>query len=386
MLAQLLHDVVILRNTSMPQVYELFGFPVNNRSFDVERSRKAGLCPFMQFRCDGGGNRHQTRIRLQPGDALSTYFESGIESIIPGICSINAGDDTWVVCPRRLFAARNSHETVPVANEGLQAHEAAVLLQAGFQRGETIGIWSEVSLKQQSEESEFNYHFDFVIMPLITTTLLSFLDQFNLTGTMKDQEIRRFASQMRKCGYYTSNIKDIANTAARFPQIEHPLIFEVMTASTSGSDTTHETDIRGAFRNAILNREYESPSINKRQVWGRMVTQLFAKTALAQAWGGQTLWIIQDELLRNIELTTLLKTPTLRRRPGSEINLIVMQYTDTLDGYKTITLKEALTGDSGLDFGGDDTFTDILLPKIVPAKLEFVRAVLRRSIDAVVQL
>jgi len=38
-----------------------------------------------------------------------------------------------------------------------------------------------------------------------------------------------------------------------------------------------------------------------------MATQLFAKSALAEEWGGKTVWLVQDQLLKNIQLTTKLR-------------------------------------------------------------------------------
>ena len=149
-----------------------------------------------------------------------------------------------------------------------------------------------------------------------------------------------------------------------------------MTASTSGSNTEKGTDMRSAFRDALLHDEHVSPSINKRQVWGRMVTQLFAKTALAREWNGQTAWIIQDELLRNIELTTRLRTGAIADAPERNINLVVMHYEVLSGGKRAMSFKDRLVGDAGIDFGGNDTFTDILLPKTAPAKLELMRAML----------
>ena len=370
----------------MPQIFELFGFPISDRSDDTEQSRKSAICPFMNTKCDGGGNRHQTRIQLSNNEPLSKYFNQDIDNIIPGVCSITTSDDTWVVCPRRLFAARNPSNDFPIVNFAIQSHERDILLQTELPHGIDIGIWSEVYLKQQIEEAEINYHFDYIAMPLVDTTLISFLNQFQLEENLIDQEIANFSSQMRQRGYYHKHTRDIANAVARFPVMDRPIIFEVMTASTSGSDTENKTDIRSAFRNAILNRDHESPGINKRQVWGRMVTQLFAKTALANSWDGQTLWIIQDELLRNIELTTLLRTSKIIRKKDSDINLVVMKYTETASGARKIELSNSVTGDSGLEFTGNETFTDILLPKIKPSKLELARSVLRRSIDAVVRL
>lgn len=160
-----------------------------------------------------------------------------------------------------------------------------------------------------------------------------------------------------------------------------------MTASTSGSHTASGTDMRNAFRNAILSSEHTSPGINKRQVWGRMVTQLFAKTALAHEWGGRTVWIIQDELLRNIELTTRLKATSVASQPGKNISLIVMHYEVSPDtGKRRMSFKVGMDGDAGLDFTGNNTFTDILLPKTAPPRMELLKAILRRKIAAIVVL
>lgn len=371
----------------MPKIYELFGFQVDDKSEDAERTRKSTMCPFASDKCDGGGNRNQTKIKLTDKDPeLLNYFDEGITTVIPGVCSIVAGNDVWVVCPRRLFAARNSGNNVPIVNRGLQRYERDILLQTELPLDKDIGVWSEVFVKQQVEDAEINYHFDYVVTPLVDASLRIFLHDLGLTGGELDKEVKSFLKHMRKRGYYSGGKGDVSDTVIKLPDLRKPYIFEVMTASTSGSDTENETDIRNAFRNAILGKDHESPSINKRQVWGRMVTQLFAKTALANAWAGQTVWIIQDELLRNIELTTLLKTSKVAKKEGRDINLVVMSYNERKTGSNAITIKESIAGDSGLDFAGDDTFTDILLPKVNPPKIELARAMLRRSIDAIISL
>ena len=117
-----------------------------------------------------------------------------------------------------------------------------------------------------------------------------------------------------------------------------------------------------------------------------MATQLFAKTALAAAWGGKTVWIVQDELLRNIELTTRLDTSRTAPNPDRNINLVVMHYEVLPDGSRSMSFKQKLSGDAGINFGGNNTFTDILLPSTIPGKLELLRAVLRRKLAAVVNL
>ncbi|EDX75804.1 hypothetical protein MC7420_6459 [Coleofasciculus chthonoplastes PCC 7420] len=39
-----------------------------------------------------------------------------------------------------------------------------------------------------------------------------------------------------------------------------------------------------------------------------------------------------------------------------------------------MSLKYTLDGDAGIDFDGSNSFTDILLPKIVPPKVELLKA------------
>lgn len=58
----------------MPTIYDLFGYPVDDRSEVAENTRKARQCPFMNAVCDGGGNRYQTKIKLTPKEPLTQYF------------------------------------------------------------------------------------------------------------------------------------------------------------------------------------------------------------------------------------------------------------------------------------------------------------------------
>ena len=370
----------------MPTIYDLFGFPLDDRSTETEESRKARRCPFMGAACDGGGNRYQTKIKLTPAEPLTSYFDPGIEEVVPGVCSIQAGEDLWVVCPRRLLAARSDSAGLPPVNQALQSYERELLLSAGLPRGIDLGVWAEVSLRQKNvEDADINYHFDYVAAPLVQMTLHEALAKLEIASE-QTQEVRDLAAAAKKNGYYAGSKNVSADTPALFPDLASPFILEVMTASTSGSDTEKGTDMRSAFRDALLHDAHVSPSINKRQVWGRMVTQLFAKTALAREWDGQTIWIIQDELLRNIELTTRLRTEAIADVPERNISLVVMHYEVLPDGKHALSFKQSFTGDAGIDFGGNNTFTDILLPKTAPAKLELLRAILRRKIEAVVNL
>jgi hypothetical protein len=369
----------------MPTIFELFGFLIDDRSPEVELIRKARQCPFMGATCDGGGNRYQTKIKLTPQEPLTQYFDGGITEVIPGVCSIKAGNDIWVVCPRRLFAAKFDGQGVPSVNRAVQAHERDLLIQAGLPIETEIGTWAEVSLKHRVADAEINYHFDYVLAPLVETSLSTLLDQRNFVGsTEKDlDELIRIA---RKGGYFRDRKQSLADAVIPLPDLSNLFILEIMTASTSGSDTENSTDMRNAFRNALLVSAHTSPGINKRQVWGRMVTQLFAKTALAHQWHGRTIWVIQDSLLHNIELTTRLKTIAVPSDPQRNISLIVMNYSTNVNGRTEMSLKSTIEGDAGIDFDGSDTFTDILLPKVAPPKIELLKAILRRKLDAVFKL
>lgn len=369
----------------MPTIYDLFGYPLDDRSAVVENTRKVCQCPFMGATCDGGGNRYQTEIKLSQTEPLTQYFNPNIKAVIPGVCSIMAGQDIWVVCPRRLLAMRSGGEGLPPVNYKLLEYERDLLVGAGLPRGIDIGIWSEVNLKQKAVEADINYHFDYIAAPLVNVSLEEALRQQN-TDIEIENEMKNLVEAAKKSGYYAKGQRNPARVPILLPDITHPYILEVMTASTSGSDSENSTDIRSAFRNAILSNDHTSPGINKRQVWGRMITQLFAKTALAWQWGGRTVWIVQDELLRNIELTTRLRTDSITDNPHQNIHIVVMHYEVSQNGKRKMAFKTTIEGDAGINFEGNNTFTDILLPKVAPNKIELLKAILRRKLDAIIHL
>ena len=368
----------------MSQIYDLFGYPANVKTQTVEASRKMRRCPFADSVCDGGGNRSQTKITLKDGEPLRAYFDASINEVIPGICSVTATGATWVVCPRRLLAFRYDGNSLPIVNQSLQDYERDLLTGIGLPQGIELGVWSEVYLKLKDDESDTNYHFDYIVAPLVTQSRSDFA-QAHFTD---DERLSELITAARTGGYFGKREKSPEEIKLLLPDLSAPVILEVMTASTSGSDTKNNTDIRSAFRNALLTDKHDAPGINKRQVWGRMVTQLFAKTALAQAWGGQSVWIVQDELLQNIELTTRLDTATVHDDEQNAIRLAVMHYaTPSTNGEeRAMAFRNVIRGDAGLDFAGANAFTDILLPGRVPDKTELLKAVLRRRLAARIRL
>ena len=48
----------------MSKIFELFGYPLADASEEATRTRKRAWCPFMDTRCDGGGNRQMSVVDL----------------------------------------------------------------------------------------------------------------------------------------------------------------------------------------------------------------------------------------------------------------------------------------------------------------------------------
>jgi len=117
-----------------------------------------------------------------------------------------------------------------------------------------------------------------------------------------------------------------------------------------------------------------------------MATQLFAKSALAEEWGGKTVWLVQDQLLKNIELTTKLSLNESNESGNGTINFLSVSYNDGEKGIDSLRFKKYSEKDAGLDFNGNKKATDILLPKVNPDKKTLLKAVLRRKLSAVISL
>ncbi|QTR49835.1 hypothetical protein [Candidatus Thiothrix anitrata] len=365
----------------MPKFYEVYGRDVYDQSEVAVAERKAAYCPFTENVCDGGGNRHQTKIKLA-GSELRGFFNDELSSVIPGICSIQYGDEIWVVCPRRLLGFFSKRDGVPDINESLHAHEREALINAGVPRGIELGVWPEVYLQYGDEDSSINYHFDFVIAPIRRNKSFSWLlKSYNIS----DEENEAFKAAA-KIGKYLEGKYSPNKEQPILPDIISPIVIEVMTASTSGSDKEVGTDIAASFADAIKGNDHNCPGINKRQVWGRMATQLFAKSALAEEWGGKTIWLVQDQLLKNIELTTKLNLDVPSADSSGTINFLSMTYADEQKGIESLRFLKYSKKSAGLDFQGNQMATDILLPKVNPDKKVLLKAILRRKLSAIIFL
>jgi hypothetical protein len=366
----------------VPSIHEVYGFGPEENTTQALQARFSATCPFIGDRCDGGGNRHQTKIRLD-SSPLRDSFEKSLDTVVPGICSIQHGGTAWVVCPRRLLGFGGTYESGQV-NYALQQHERDTLLASGLPAGIELGVWSEVYLNYGEDETTINYHFDFVISELHRNT--SFSQLMSHYGALDDADRSELLGAARK-GQYIQGRFDVDAALSILPNLHHPYIIEVMTASTSGSDTSAGTDIASSFSNAILGKSHTCPGINKRQVWGRMATQLFAKSALANVWGGKTIWVVQDELLKNIALTTKLSVASDDKFDGADkISFVSLGYRPRDRGTYIMEVVKPCDKNAGLDFSGSGMCVDILLPKVYPCKKELLKSVLRRKLAAVIML
>ena len=265
----------------MSLVEELYGQPLHPRGMDIDICRRA-WCPFMEDICDGGGNRDMARVpSADPG--LGLFFDNAVGqrtggNIPCGVCSVRlpAKNSVWAICPRRLLSFRDDG-----AGGRHRALIDRIFQLAGFERGDEVSAWSEISLRETGDDGHvFDYRLDYV-----------------LRGSAPDSP---------------------------------PVVVETMTCSTSGGNRARGTDIRGAFRRAVLYAHtpskdaVEGPGVNTRQVWARMASQMIAKSEAANSWGGRTIWVVQDLLVDYIRTRTALPLDDLYSpdwTPG-EVNMI----------------------------------------------------------------
>ena len=146
----------------MPQIFELFGYRLKDRSAEAEACRKAARCPFMQMDCDGGGNRYLSHVPLSKKAELRRYFTG--KTIVPsGVCSIqpNDGERPWIVCPRRLLVLK-SQEGKPPKHQDIARR--MLFGYSGSARGTRLGVWPEVKIKYRyppgGADKIFDYSFD----------------------------------------------------------------------------------------------------------------------------------------------------------------------------------------------------------------------------------
>jgi len=317
------------------QIYEIFGFKPDDNSKLAIKYKKNCICPFTEVLCDGGGNRYQTFIKpiTLKSTTLEKYFNKSIKLIPPGICSIKTNDDIWIVCPRRVFSISDVK-----SNSQLRHFSNGILSKYFNLLNNKVGIWSEVKVKYHEsaedenidDEKSFDYTFDFIICSVGPKKLSTISEEIGVS-------VNKIEKKLIVNGY-TLAMRDGEKYLEEYP-LGVPHIIEVMTSSTSGGNKEKETTIQDSFKKAILNGKHESPGINYRQVWARMVSQLIVKSQIGKQWGGSTLWILQDSLTKYISRTTDLNLNKLISSVMNEVNILsvkLIEDQDDLGCYKIV--------------------------------------------------
>lgn len=356
----------------MPKIFELFGHRLDDDSPEAQADRKNCNCPFMDRECDGGGNRYSSQIDLEDlrySEELKSYFK-GREVVPAGVCSIQPRESQrpWIVCPRRLLV---------LGREGMgrRAHqdfaESLLIQHSGFPSGTKLGVWSEVKLRYATGEGRdrksFDYTFDYVLMPTRSVELGVVMR----TGIRKNKLLDSGFSLARRDG--VEYVED-------FPQGD-PLVVEIMTSSTSGGNKNKRTTVAQAFEDAVLNGVdgHVAPGINYRQVWARMVSQLIVKSEAGVAWGGKTIWVLQDVLADYISSSTALNLQQFLSGRTSEVNILSFSYGDA---YRSESGGVAELGRGELFSGpvrppgasSEQGFQDMIRAPVVPPKSALIRA------------
>lgn len=311
----------------MSKIFELYGYPLSDRSPEAEKNRKLARCPFMGATCDGGGNRYSSSFDLSSSSTsqeLKDYFNRNSGQIQSGVCSLTMNNDEeppWIVCPRRLLTLGKRVEGYGYQNQSEVLE--SLLRHATFTRGDEIGIWPELRIRYDApgddEDGSFHYTFDYLLMPIKRTSITTIQE---LTGLKKSQ-IRTVA---QNAGYgLTSQANELYIDG--FPS-GNPVIVEVMTSSTSGGNHRKRTTVSMSFEDALLGKDHTGPNINKRQVWARMVSQLIVKSQVGLAWSGKTIWVVQENLVDYIAKTTGLNIYRLVSGHTNEVNMLSFTYGD----------------------------------------------------------
>jgi hypothetical protein len=362
----------------MSKIYELYGYRLQNWNSEAEANLRRAWCPFMEAECDGGGNRYQSAIDLRNNLALKKRIPNK-DIIQCGVCSLQArkGEQPWIVCPRRLLSLKNGN---------LTSHQSYVRKQlsayADLDNTKLYSAWSEVKIKTEatSEDDEaksFDYTFDYVLAGIERKRLS---DASSLIGI----PINAVQKMAEKSGY-TLALRNDEMWIDDFPS-EPIIIIEIMTSSTSGGDKKKRTQIAMACEDAILHGDqHNAPGINYRQVWARMVSQLIVKSQVGIAWGGRTIWLVQDVLADYISKSTALVLSQYLSDHLNEVNILSFGYGSSInkDREALIELRDSklysgpITKDDSSN--SHDGFVDIVKIGAPPPKSQIWKSLLNKA-------
>ncbi len=364
----------------MSKIFELFGHRLDAWNGNAADNRAKAWCPFMGAECDGGGNRYSSAINLDKAPALRPFFPEK-KVVQAGVCSLRLkeGYQPWIVCPRRLLSLRT------LSGTDYQNHVKRHLLRyAGLAVGQKHRAWSEVKMKvatvtEDDECKWFDYTFDYVIAGTRRMSLKSVAELLKITE-------RKTRSRLEDNGF-TLVWQDNELWIDDAPS-DPITIIEIMTSSTSGGDKKKRTQIAMAFEDAVINgANHKAPIINYRQVWARMVSQLFVKSQVSLAWGGKTIWLLQDVLTDYISASTALNLSRYLSEHASEINILALGYGNfdvAADESGIIEIKDAkfFSGPIAENRHGEKEpggFVDIIKIGAAPPKQHLWRSLLLKA-------
>lgn len=336
----------------------------------------------MNSTCDGGGNRFMSEISMKDHLELQTYFPN-MERVPSGICSIQLSANTapWIICPRRLLYIGNKANQRTLSG----TTQKQLLGRCHFQSGDRVGIWTETKVKYVDDNStdiefSFDYTFDYVLCKLGRKSLR---EASVLTGMPEIKLKQKLAA-----AGHTLALVDGELTIEDFP-IGKPFIIEVMTSSTSGGNKKLRSCIPQAFEDCILGKSHIAPGINYRQVWARMVSQMIVKSQAAIAWGGSTIWVLQDLLADYISSSTALDLKKFIAESLSEVNILAYSYGDKYLSTKDSCVVEL--SDSQLYSGPirpyednvklKPSFQDIVLASVCPPKSVLLTSLCKKPLS-----
>ena len=137
---------------------------------------------------------------------------------------------------------------------------------------------------------------------------------------------------------------------------------------------------------AILKGDnHNAPGINYRQAWARMVSQLIVKSQVGMAWGGKTVWLVQDVLADYISKSTGLILSQYLSEHLDEVNILAYGYGDKIDshGDSIIELENGSLFAGPITKSGDafshDGFIDIVKIGVPPPKEQIWKSLLSKA-------
>lgn len=334
----------------MAKIAELYGTRVEELEFDRPPSNwLRRFCPFTNAVCDVSANRGD-RAYFELNDPAVTDADRkvirrnfGQEKLPLGICTVSTQrryeDESkpWIICPKRMMELRSVPPVI--------LPEVRQLIP--IEPGTDVRCWWEFKFasSDDSEDNDvagrfFEFTFDYILMPV----------DWSRGGDHPDL-------------------------------IGPPYILEIMTSSTRGGGLTeHMADALALRQQRALRGAVKSPyTPNYRQVFGRMASQLFAKSEVAAAWGGKTIWILQDVLLEYIQQTTAFRPEPFTGNEVGNVNVVVYSLNkDAATDQFNLEYDRTLRGNSRADLPEKPDFTSMLGVGYVPP-LQLLKDTLART-------